>query len=318
MTSVRPAITEEIKPHNQSARAVPRPRTSAGLYALILLMTTGWAGNYVAGKIALHTFSALLLCGWRISMAGVLMIPLYWRQSRSRVAPSWTLRDVPKLVILGLFGVTLNQCLFVIGLSRTSIAHSSIFANTTPILILVLASACGLERLNGWKLVGVLVALTGVVMLRTLDTRPQSGATLAGDLITLGGALAFTIFTVLGKPHAERFTTITVNFFAYAGGALLMVPLILSQWGGFHYGAVPFSAWAAVFYMALFPSVICYLIYYYALARMEASRLAAFSYLQPLLAIISGILFLNEHVTIALVGSAIVIFCGVSITERAR
>ena len=70
--------------------------------------------------------------------------------------------------------------------------------------------------------------------------------------------------------------------------------------------------------MALLPSVICYLIYYYALARMEASRLAAFSYLQPLLAVAFGVLILHEHITFGLVVSGLVIFAGVYITERAR
>jgi drug/metabolite transporter (DMT)-like permease len=70
--------------------------------------------------------------------------------------------------------------------------------------------------------------------------------------------------------------------------------------------------------MALLPSVICYLIYFYALARMEASRLAAFSYLQPLLATVFGILILHERVTLALVVSGLVIFGGVYITERGR
>jgi drug/metabolite transporter (DMT)-like permease len=291
---------------------------STGLYALIALMIAGWTGNYIAGKIALHAFPPVLLFGLRISMAGMLILPAYWWERRHRAARSWALRDVAQLVVLGVFGVALNQFLFVVGLSHTSVAHSSIFANTTPILILLLASVRGLERLTGWKLVGVLVALTGVVLLRKFDASPHGEATLAGDFITFCGALAFSIFTVLGKPQANRFGTITVNTFAYAGGALLMAPVTLWQAAGFDFRAVPYSAWAAVFYMALLPSVICYLIYYYALARMEASRLAAFSYLQPLLAIVFGVFILHEHITLALVVSGLVIFGGVYITERAR
>ena len=127
-------------------------------------MIAGWTGNYIAGKISLQAFPPVLLYGLRISMAGILILPAYWWERR-RMARSWTLRDVPHLVVLGVFGVALNQFLFVLGLSRTSVAHSSIFANTTPILILLLASVRGLERLTGWKLAGVLMALTGVVLL---------------------------------------------------------------------------------------------------------------------------------------------------------
>ena len=291
-------------------------RTS--LYALVALMIAGWTGNYIAGKIALQAFPPVLLFGLRVSMAGVLILPAYWWDRRQSTARSWTLRDVPLLVTLGVFGVALNQFLFVVGLSRTSVAHSSIFANTTPILILLMASVRGLEHLTGWKLAGVAMALAGVVLLRTLDSSPHGEATLAGDVITSCGALAFSVFTVLGKPQAKRFGTVTVNTFAYAGGALMMAPVTLWQSAGFDFRAVPLGAWAAVFYMALLPSVICYLIYYYALARMEASRLAAFSYLQPLLAIVFGILILHERVTLALVVSGLIVFGGVYMTERAR
>ena len=62
---------------------------------------------------------------------GALISRVYlWERRRPEL--SWTLRDVTQLVVLGLFGVALNQFLFVVGLSRTSVAHSSIFANTTP------------------------------------------------------------------------------------------------------------------------------------------------------------------------------------------
>ena len=290
----------------------------AGLYVLIVLMITGWAGNYVVGKIALHAFPPVLLYCLRISMAGVLILPVYWWERRHRPQTSWTLRDVAQLIFLGLFGVALNQFLFVVGLNRTSVAHSSIFANTTPILILLLASARGLERLTGWKLLGVTVALAGVVLLRKLDSSSHGEATLAGDFLTFCGALAFSIFTVYAKPQAKRYGAVTVNTFAYAGGGLLMAPVTVWQAAGFNFRAVPAAGWAAAFYMALLPSVICYLIYYYALARMEASRLAAFSYLQPLLAVAFGVLVLHEHVSLALVVSGLVIFAGVYITERAR
>ena len=138
-------------------------------------------------------------------MAGVLILPVYWWERRQGPRPSWTLPDVAQLIFLGLFGVALNQFLFVVrSANRTSVAHSSIFANTTPILILLLASARGLERLTGWKLLGVTVALAGVVLLRKLDTSSHGEATLAGDFLTFCGALAFSIFTVFAKPQAKR------------------------------------------------------------------------------------------------------------------
>jgi drug/metabolite transporter (DMT)-like permease len=157
-----------------------------------------------------------------------------------------------------------------------------------------------------------------VVLLRVVDARPQGEATLLGDFITFLGALAFAIFTVLGKPSAKRHGSIAVNTVAYVGGALLMAPVTLWQAVRFPLAAVPWSAWGSLFYMALVPSVVCYLIYYYALGHMDASRLAAFNYVLPPMAMLLGMGTLGEHVTLLTVLSAAVIFGGIYMVERAR
>jgi drug/metabolite transporter (DMT)-like permease len=228
------------------------------------------------------------------------------------------MRDLPLMVAIGVFGVSLNQFLFVCGLSRTSVAHSSIFANLSPILVLFLAAFTGLEKLTPQKLAGVAVSLAGVIMLRALDAHPKGDATFLGDLLTFGGALAFAIFTVIGKPTARQHGSVSVNTVAYVGGALLLSPVTIWQLAHFPVATVPWSAWGAVFFMALGPSVVCYLIYYYALARMEASRLAAVNYLLPPLATLSGVWLLGERVTLGAVAAAIVIFSGIYMVERAR
>jgi len=290
----------------------------AGLYALISLMVLGWSGNYIAGKTALADLPPVLLFGLRISLAGVLMLPVYW-WDRRRAKKTWTMADLPTLVVLGLLGVALNQFLFILGLSRTSVAHAAIFANMTPILVVLLARIRGLEKITALKVTGVVVALAGVVLLRTLDARPHgAAASFSGDLFTFCGSLAFAMFTVLGKPATRQHGTIAVNTVAYIGGAVVMAPVTLWQSARFSFAAVSAAAWVSLGYMAVLPSVICYLIYYHALAHMEASRLAAFSYLLPPLATVMGIFLLNEHVTVALVVSALVIFTGVYLVERGQ
>lgn len=287
------------------------------LYALLSLMIVGWAGNYVAAKIALQSIPAVLLYGFRISMAGALMAPVYlW--DRRRHKPTWTLRDLPLMVAIGIFGVSLNQFLFVLGLSRTSVAHAAIFANLSPFLVLLLAAASGLEKFTGRKMMGVAVALAGVILLRAADARPMGESTFVGDFITFLGSLAFAIFTVLGKPSAKRHGSIAVNTVAYVGGALLMAPVTIWQAARFPLAAVPWKAWVSVFYMALGPSVICYLIYYYALAHMEASRLAAYNYVLPAMATLLGVWTLGEHITLWTVVAGVVIFGGIYMVERAR
>jgi drug/metabolite transporter (DMT)-like permease len=97
---------------------------------------------------------------------------------------------------------------------------------------------------------------------------------------------------------------------------LALAPVTLWQGWAFDFARVTLAGWLAVVYMALFSSVICYLIYYYALMRIPASRVSAFSYLQPLMATLMGVVILDEHITLPLMVGGTVIFSGVWLTER--
>jgi drug/metabolite transporter (DMT)-like permease len=204
------------------------------------------------------------------------------------------------------------------GLSRTSASHSVVLMSMSPVFVLLIAAARKQERMTALKLTGMLLAIGGVGILNAMPSSgpPGSRATLWGDCLVLLSALAFAAFTVMGKTAAARHDSITANTFSYLGATVAVAPLALWEARGFSFGAVSVAAWTSILYMALFPSVVCYLIYYYALHFIPASRVAAFSYLQPLLATIMAAVALGERVTLPLVAGGAVIFSGVYLTER--
>jgi drug/metabolite transporter (DMT)-like permease len=285
------------------------------LYFLIAAMVFFWSANYIVGKIALREFPPVLLAGLRICLAGLFILPAYAMQ---KGAASWSKHDLPMLLYLGLFGVTLNQIFFIVGLSRTSVVHSSLIIAMTPIFVLVIAAIIRQERITVRKAAGMLIAVIGVGMLNALpaSTAPGASPTLLGDLYVFLAGVTFAMFTVLSKTVSLRHSAITVNTFAYVGGALALAPVVIWQGQSFSYRLVSLAGWSSLLYMAVFPSVICYLIYYYALSHISASRVSAFSYLQPVVATLLAALTLGERVTLPLVAGGAVIFSGVYLTER--
>jgi len=290
-------------------------KTETLLYILIAAMVFFWSANYIVGKIALREFPPLLLAGLRIGLAGVFILPAYAMQ---KGAASWNIRDLPMLIYLGLFGVTLNQLFFIIGLSRTSVLHSSLIIAMTPIFVLAIAALIKQEQITVRKAAGMLIAVIGVGILNALpaSTAPGASPTLLGDLFVFLAGVTFAMFTVLSKKISLRHSSITVNTFAYVSGAIALAPVVIWQGQHFSYRMVSLAGWSSLLYMALFPSVICYLIYYYALGHISASRVSAFSYLQPVVATLLAALALGERVTLPLVAGGAVIFSGVYLTER--
>jgi drug/metabolite transporter (DMT)-like permease len=122
----------------------------------------------------------------------------------------------------------------------------------------------------------------------------------------------------MSKRYRIRYGPVTVSTFSYVSGTVTLLPVILYfvVARGFPFAEVAPAGWTALLYMAVFPAVIGYIIYYYALGFIAASRLSAFNYLQPPLATALGVLFLGEPLTSLLLLGGTLILAGVAVTER--
>ena len=289
--------------------------SSVKIYTLVALMTTWWSLNYIVAKYALREFPPLLASGIRMIFAGLIMLGVYWQHRSQGKIPAWSRSDVKRLMFLGMIGAGLNQFFFVLGISQTTVSHAAIMVGLTPITVLLLASYMGLEKLNAVRLAGMCIALGGVGVLQ-LSSSKTDGATVLGDMLIYGAAFTFAIYTVRGKRETTKLGGVVVNTFAYVGTAIAMLPITIGYSVNFEYARVTWVAWASLLYMAVFPSVICYSIYYYALTYVPASRVSAFSYLQPLLATIMAIPLLGEHPTKSLALGGGLVLAGVFLAER--
>jgi drug/metabolite transporter (DMT)-like permease len=286
------------------------------LYCLVCLMVLCWSGNYIAAKIVFREVPAMVAMCLRTIVAGVLIIPIYWFQARKK-PPTFTWQEFWLLFALGVGGITANQFFWTLGVFRTTVVHSSMIMATTPLFVLVMAGMMRLERITILKTIGILVALSGVALLQTVRSGSSAnGPTLLGDFLTLMCALLLAGMTAMGKRYKPQSGGIAVNAVGYVGGSLLLLPVLWFSGRDFDFRHVSVAAWAGVFYMGAFSSITGYLIYYYALARIPASRMAAFQYLQPVFATLMAVVLLGEQLTGIVMAAGAIIFAGVFVTER--
>lgn len=292
-----------------------RPST-ARLYFLLAWMVIFWALNYIVGKVALREFPSLLLACLRTQIAGIALLPAFLAR-RNPHPEVWKWPAIGRVLGVGLFGLVLNQVLFVVALARTSVAHTALGVACAPILVLLLAASIGQERITSRKILGLVIAASGVLVLQ-LFKESKSTATLVGDGYILLFDCAFAFYSVLGKGLANKFGSLTLNTIAYVSGAIVLIPLTLWRAAQFDFSRVSVAGWASILFMAIFAAVLASLIYYYALAYLPASRVSAALYMQPLLATLLAVPTLGEPVGISLAIGGILILIGVYTTERNR
>ncbi|MBI1749963.1 MAG: DMT family transporter [Acidobacteria bacterium] len=307
---------------------LPRPRPAL-LYGMIALMVLIWTGNFIAAKIAFRYLDPITLAPLRVELAALIMLAVFVSvpnpepSGRDRPGPDgkssrtpFDRKDFWTYFLLGLFGVAGNQMLFLIGLNYTTVGHSSLIIGAGPITILLLARAQRLELLTVSKLFGMVLSFSGVALLALEKGISLHTGNLKGDLITLSGSLSFACYTILSKKIAPRYDTISMNFYLYVAGAAIVLPLAIWRGLRLDWAAVGWQGWLGLLYLAVFGSVVAYLIFFWALRHLAASRLAAFTYFQPILATLLGVAVLGEELTHNLLGGGALVLVGVYLAER--
>ena len=203
-------------------------------------------------------------------------------------------------------------------MARSTVAHTGLIVALGPVMVLVIAVVIRLEALTAWKFAGMMIAFAGVGIL-TVDKAGQGNAGhWVGDLILVASSLVFAIYTILVKEVANHFDALTLNTLIFALGANMMLPFCAHATVVTNWAALSLEAWWGLAFLVVFGSVISYLLFAYVLTELAASRVAAFNYLQPVIASGLGIWVLSERLTrTVLIGGAFIL-AGVYLTERER
>jgi drug/metabolite transporter (DMT)-like permease len=165
-------------------------------------------------------------------------------------------------------GVTaaLHFLSFIASLSFTTVAHALTLTYTAPLLIAALSHLLLKEALPRRAIPGAVVALVGVAVLAGFEPR-LDGRMIFGDLLALGAAATFAVYSVLGRRERARLPLLT-----YAAGVYLIAGLATLPFAvGVFRSDVSAQALMAVCAMALIPSAVGHTLYNAAIRRLHAS-----------------------------------------------
>ena len=118
------------------------------------------------------------------------------------------------------------------------------------------------------------------------------------------------------KPLVEKYGALRVTAYALASGSALYFPFGLYRAIIFDYAAVPIVTWLSVVYVALGVSVAVYVLWYWVLGRRDASRVAVYHNIQPVIAAAVAYVFLGEPIGWSFVIGGVIVLAGVVITEK--
>ncbi|MEW5701670.1 MAG: DMT family transporter [Candidatus Zixiibacteriota bacterium] len=283
------------------------------LYTILIVEQIIASGTFLAAKWALLEFPPLTLAFLRfvIAAGGLYIIHRLWPQ-RKPIAR----RDWKSIALLGFLAVVVNQAFFLYGLKFTSPTHAALLYGATPVLVFLMAIPLLGERPTLLKKIGVPVTFAGVIVVIAQRGLEWSSKAWLGDLLILVAVVAWALYTVLGKPLCERYGAVHVTAMSLVAGTVFFVPIGLFTLGGFDAGSISTRGWLSLLYIAIATSVICYTIWFWALERLEATKVSVFNNLQPVITALLSFWLLGEKIGGQLIVGGVLVIIGVVLTER--
>lgn len=217
------------------------------------------------------------------------------------------IRDLPFLIALGFFAVSLHHVLLNFGQQSVSAGASSVLAQSTPLFSTLLARFVFKDRVSAWRWGCVLLGLIGVVIVVAGDK--GLGNIDAHGLLILLAAVSWSVYFALQKHHTGRYDGLTLTCYSvWSGTALLLVylPGLADQ-----VAKAPVDVQMAVTGLGIFPSALAYLAWAFVLAHVDLSRAAMTLYLVPPTAMAIASVALGERPALMVIVGAVVVLISV-------
>jgi drug/metabolite transporter (DMT)-like permease len=301
-----------------SCRSHPLSTGRAAIWTgLLILVTLFWGNTFISVKHIVEHVTPLELVVVRFFPTALvfaaLLLPTHGRQVWQMVrAEGW------RLPLLGLTGSVLPSAFVGWGQTHVAAGTAGLIVALNPAFTYILSVILLGERFTWRRALGLGVAFGGLfVIVRWGSGRAIALEDVGYALITVLAPASWAVYTVAGKPLVERYPPLLVTGASVTFGGLFSLtfvrPAFLAQ-----LPTLPGSFWWSVLFLALPCTVFAFTVWFTALERMPAGRVAGFVYLVPMFAVTFSHWLLNEPVTPALVVGAAILVGGVWLINRQR
>jgi drug/metabolite transporter (DMT)-like permease len=287
-------------------------RARWSLVAAIAMMAV-WGTNFafvkhVLGELGVGAFLFIRFLAMPLLAFAMLAVAF-----RGRLARTWPRReDLPRFVACGLIGHALHVGLVFWGIDLSSAFSSALVLTSGPLFTLAILAMLGAERLRAAQVAGTLVALAGIAVF--LSDKFMRGVAHAGlgELVLLGAASAFSLYTVMARPITERYGPLIVLSYTLAFGAPLMLLASAPSFLRADFARLTPVVWLGLFWSIVLSSVLGWLVWAWVNAVRGVARSAPLMYLPPPIAGVVAWLTLGEVFTPVKIAGAAVTMAGVA------
>lgn len=284
------------------------------MYFLLLLQQLIASGTHIIGKTLTQSVEPAVVLFFRalVVSGGYSIFFLFFKKFVKKIEK----KDIWIFLIMGLLNIPLNQFLFLNALERTSAPNVALEYALTPAFVLIIARLFLKERLSKMKTIGVSIAIGGTIIILSEKGFDFSSDSFLGDIIGLCASFSWALYTIVGRKLSQKYGGVYSTGMAMFFGTILYLPIFYFLDDKIILEDINTINWLQIFYLGLMTAGVGYAIWYYALQKLEAGKVAVFNNIQPVFTTILAIIFLSHAPTIEFAIGGVLIISGVILTQK--
>ncbi len=273
-----------------------------------------WGTTYLAIRVSLETMPPFVMAGLRWTLAGVIFATgLSVAGRRLPASRLW-----PSIAVTGLLLIGIGNGAVVWAEQYVPSGLTAVIIASSPFWMVGSEALHGSDRVHGRALLGLLVGFSGIVLLvwPELAAGGASGrGFLAGVIALQVACAAWAIGSSRSKRDAsdEDVFAMTAAQMLVAGVVLLALATATGEWKNLRFST---RSTAALLYLTVFGSIVAYAAYAYALKHLPVALVSLYAYINPIIAVILGVLLLAEPFSARTGIAAAIVLAGVAIVRR--
>ncbi len=254
------------------------------------IICTVWGSTWLAMKFALEHYPPFFATSVRFFMA-TFALYLVIRMRGEKIV--FDKSKLPVFLNLTLFSYSLPFAMVFYAEQTVSSGLGAVLFATFPFFVIIFSRIMLREKVGIFKIVGVVLGFTGIVLIFADDLTAKNFAALTGiTLILLSSAIQAYVSVYL-KKHGKDISVLQMNFYPFLTSAFIVLgfSLVFEDINSLKVNA---EGLAAIAYLAVFGSVLTFTVYYWLMKKMNVVLLSLSSFITPIIAVYLGKLVLDE------------------------
>lgn len=272
-----------------------------------ILAASIWGSMYVVSDVVLPIIPPFTLLTLRVALGLIVLLAVY---IPTQGIPKLPRAMIPQLLLVGLIGFGVSLGAQFIGTDKSTAVNGALVTSASPAFIVLFAVLLLREKLTPLRLLAIILASIGVLVILDPTQADFSSDTFVGDMFLAVAAVSWGLYSVLVRRVSTQspINTLLVTIVCFVGGLIFSIPASLIELGSRPIGEVDINIILGVLYLGIVSTAVAMSLWNRAFALVSATVASLFFFAQPLSGALLASIFLGQEMTTGLwIGGGLIV-----------